>query len=77
MTFGSTLIARQAWLLYTLLPVPQPKQAGENRKLRSEVVRLQREMIGVSAQDNFAKWARLRRDHDKAKDKYEKAGTLE
>jgi hypothetical protein len=31
-------------------------------------------MVGVSAQDNFAKWARLRRDHDKAKDKYEKAG---
>jgi hypothetical protein len=54
--------------------VPQAKQAGENRKLRNEVVRLQREMVGVSAQDNFAKWARLRRDHDKAKDKYEKAG---
>lgn len=31
-------------------------------------------MLAVSAQDNFAKWARLRREHDKAKDVYEKNG---
>ena len=31
-------------------------------------------MSNVSAQDNFAKWARLRREHDKAKEKYEKEG---
>jgi len=35
-------------------------------------VRLNREMTATSAQDDFAKWARLRRDHDKAKDKYDK-----
>lgn len=27
--------------------------------------------MATSAQDDFAKWARLRRQHDKAKDKYE------
>jgi len=38
-------------------------------------VRLNREMKAVSAQDDFAKWARIRREHDKAKDKYDKQCT--
>ena len=29
-------------------------------------------MTATSAQDEFAKWAKLRRQHDKAKDKYDK-----
>lgn len=60
--------------MFTKLPNKQAAQSKETVELRNEVIRLQREMIGVSAQDNFAKWARLRRDHDKAKEKYEKQG---
>ena len=34
--------------------------------MRREIVRLQRELNAVSAQDDFARWAKLRRQHDKA-----------
>lgn len=70
------LIQTQLWTLYTKLPTPQSKDAESSTKLRNEVVRLHREMSATSAQDDFAKWARLRREHDKAKDKYDKQCTL-
>lgn len=57
------------------MPTPQSKDAETIAGLRSEVVRLNREMRAVSAQDDFARWARLRRDHDKMKEKYDKACT--
>lgn len=37
-------------------------------------MRLKREMNAVSAQDDFARWAKLRRQHDKALAEYEKSG---
>jgi hypothetical protein len=40
--------------------------------LRREVLRLKRELAGVSAQDDFARWAKLRRQHDKAVADYDK-----
>ena len=43
--------------------------------LKKEVVRLKRELGAVSAQDDFAKWAKLRRQHDKAMSEFEKIGT--
>ena len=43
--------------------------------MRREVVRLHREMTNTSAQDEFAKWAKLRRQHDKLKEEYEKRCT--
>jgi hypothetical protein len=60
-----------AWTIFTKLPTEQAKQAGEISNLRREVVRLNREMTATSAQDEFAKWAKLRRQHDKAKEKYD------
>jgi hypothetical protein len=39
------------------------------------VVRIKREMNAVSAQDEFARWAKLRRTHDKAVADYEKSST--
>ena len=44
--------------------------------MRREVVHLNREMTNTSAQDEFAKWAKLRRQHDKLKEKYEERCTL-
>lgn len=73
-TVGASAVNDLAWYLFSLLPTPQSKAAQENLKLRNEVVRLEREMRAVSAQDEFAKWAKIRRQHDKAKDKYEKEG---
>ena len=75
-TFGPQRINDVLWLLYTKLPTPQSASAAENARLKREVVRLQRELTATSAQDEFAKWARLRRDHDKAKERYERQCTL-
>jgi hypothetical protein len=38
------------------------------------VVRLKREMAAISAQDDFARWAKLRRQHDKALEEHDKKG---
>ncbi|KAK5114964.1 hypothetical protein LTR85_010002 [Meristemomyces frigidus] len=74
-TFGAQTVNDLLWTLYTKLPTPQSKDAAQSSKLRAEVARLNREMRAVSAQDDFARWARLRREHDKAKDKYDKQST--
>ena len=73
-TVGASAVNDLAWYLFTLLPTPQSSSAKSNLKLRADVVRLEREMRAVSAQDEFAKWAKIRRQHDKAKEKYEKEG---
>ncbi|KAF2721429.1 protein GET1 [Polychaeton citri CBS 116435] len=70
-TIGTQTIPELLWLLYTRLPTPQSAQAKSVLSLRTEVVRLHREMGNTSAQDDFAKWAKLRRAHDKAKAQYE------
>ena len=44
-------------------------------RMKREVLRLKRELNGVSAQDNFAKWAKLQRQYDKAVAEFEKIGT--
>ncbi|KAK4696780.1 tail-anchored protein insertion receptor, partial [Lecanoromycetidae sp. Uapishka_2] len=40
-------------------------------ELRREVVRLKREMNATSSQDEFAKWAKIRRNHDKVLAQYD------
>ncbi|KAI4195507.1 MAG: hypothetical protein LQ350_007174 [Teloschistes chrysophthalmus] len=58
-------------MLYTTyLPTPVSGSVQESNSLRAEVVRLKREMQATSSQDEFAKWAKLRRQHDKAEAKY-------
>lgn len=37
-------------------------------------MRLRKEMQSTSAQDNFSKWAKLRRQYDKANAQYEQSG---
>lgn len=45
-------------------------------KLKREVVLLKREMNATSSQDEFAKWAKLRRRHDKTLEEYEAKSTF-
>ncbi|KAL8874262.1 MAG: hypothetical protein Q9174_000382 [Haloplaca sp. 1 TL-2023] len=59
------------WALYNKLPTPTSASASESERLRADVVRLKREMNATSSQDEFAKWAKLRRQHDKAVSQYE------
>jgi len=35
------------------------------RQLQSEILKIRTEMSNTSSQDEFAKWAKLRREHDK------------
>ena len=39
--------------------------------MKREVLKLKREMNNTSSQDEFAKWAKLRRRHDKSMEEYE------
>jgi ferric-dicitrate binding protein FerR (iron transport regulator) len=45
--------------------------------MKREVVQLKREMNATSSQDEFAKWAKLRRKHDKALEQYEEKSACE
>ncbi|KAF2202448.1 hypothetical protein GQ43DRAFT_369103 [Delitschia confertaspora ATCC 74209] len=71
-TVGASTINQLLWILYNKLPTPTSKAAQEQPKLKREVLRLKRELAGVSAQDDFARWAKLRRQHDKAMAEFEK-----
>ncbi|KAG8622758.1 hypothetical protein KVT40_009269 [Elsinoe batatas] len=72
-TLGATTINELLWALYNKLPTPTAKDANDATRLRREVVRLKRELAGISAQDEFTRWAKLRRQHDKAEADQEKA----
>ncbi|TKX18621.1 protein get1 [Elsinoe australis] len=71
-TLGATTINELLWALYKKLPTPTAKDANEATKLRREVVRIKRELASVSAQDEFSKWAKIRRQHDKIVADHEK-----
>lgn len=63
----------QLWILYLKLPTSTSRQAREQNRLRREVLELKRDMNNTSSQDEFAKWAKLRRRHDKTMEEYEAA----
>ncbi|KAL9473473.1 hypothetical protein ACSS6W_007853 [Trichoderma asperelloides] len=62
---GAAKINDLLWTLINYLPVPTSKAAAEQRKLQAEYLAARREMNATSSQDEFAKWAKLRRKHDK------------
>ncbi|RHZ73449.1 GET complex subunit get1 [Aspergillus turcosus] len=70
-TVGASTIDTLLWILYLKLPTSTSKNAREQSRLKHEVVQLKREMNNTSSQDEFAKWAKLRRKHDKIMDEYE------
>ncbi|KJZ78784.1 hypothetical protein HIM_01557 [Hirsutella minnesotensis 3608] len=62
---GTTRINNALWTLINFLPIATSKAAGEQRKLQSEYLKIRRDLNATSSQDEFAKWAKLRRQHDK------------
>ncbi|KAL6855693.1 CHD5-like domain-containing protein [Trichoderma novae-zelandiae] len=62
---GAAKINDLLWTLINFLPVPTSKAAAEQRKLQAEYLAVRREMNATSSQDEFARWAKLRRKHDK------------
>lgn len=65
---------QKLWQIYCRLPLGSSRDIQDQIRLRREVVRLKREMNAVSAQDEFSKWAKLRRQHDKALEEHDKKG---
>ena len=61
----------QLWNLYNRLPTSTSADAKAQIELQKEVIRLKREMNATSSQDEFAKWAKLRRSHDKNMAQYD------
>ncbi|RAL64528.1 hypothetical protein DID88_002002 [Monilinia fructigena] len=70
--FGAAAINNLLWNLYNILPTPTSQSAGEQKKLKREFMKVRHEMNATSSQDEFAKWAKLRRQHDKLYDQLEK-----
>jgi hypothetical protein len=60
--------------LYNKLPTPTSSSAQKAQKLKKEIVQLKRELGATSAQDNFSKWAKLDRQHNKAMAEFQKIG---
>lgn len=55
----------QTWKLYLLLPLPIRTHLKSQRTLQSTLLTTSATLKSTSAQDDFAKWARLNRQHDK------------
>ncbi|PYH41834.1 guided entry of tail-anchored proteins factor 1 [Aspergillus saccharolyticus JOP 1030-1] len=70
-TIGASTIDNLLWLLYLRLPTTTSSKFREQNRLKREVVQLKRDMNNTSSQDEFAKWAKLRRRHDKSMEEYE------
>ncbi|KAK5274365.1 GET complex subunit get1 [Exophiala xenobiotica] len=66
LTIGSKPINDLLWQIYCRLPLGSSRDIQEQIRLRQKVVRLKREMNAISAQDEFSRWAKVRRQHDKA-----------
>ncbi|KAI0843444.1 CHD5-like protein-domain-containing protein [Hypoxylon sp. FL0890] len=71
-TFGAATINSLLWNLYLALPTQTSKQAAEQKKLQKEYLTIRRDLNATSSQDQFAKWAKLRRQHDKLLEQLEK-----
>lgn len=71
-TIGAATINDLLWNCYLVLPTETSKAATEKKKLQSEYLKCRRDLNATSSQDEFAKWAKLRRHHDKLLDELEK-----
>ncbi|CAN8103764.1 unnamed protein product [Discula destructiva] len=69
---GATTINNLLWNLYTQTPMGTSKQIREQRALQASYLEVRRDLAGTSSQDEFAKWAKLRRQHDKMLEELEK-----
>ncbi|KAF5230411.1 hypothetical protein FANTH_13858 [Fusarium anthophilum] len=71
-TIGAAAINNLLWAIINFLPISTAKAAGEQRKLQADYLKVRRDLNSTSSQDEFAKWAKLRRQHDKLLEQLEK-----
>ncbi|KAL5346004.1 GET complex subunit get1 [Pseudogymnoascus australis] len=72
-TVGASTVNTLLWNLYNSLPTPTSKAFKEQKKLQAEYLAIRKELNSISAQDQFAKWAKLSRTHDKQLENLEKS----
>src|SRR3569833_1339329 len=68
-------LSTQLWTILTAFPTQLSRDFAEQRKLQQEFLKCRRDLNATSSQDEFAKWAKLRRHHDKLLDQLEKKST--
>ncbi|KAK9417506.1 putative Protein get1 [Seiridium unicorne] len=71
-TIGAASINNLLWTLYLMLPTETSKGANRRRDVQTEYMKIRRDLNATSSQDEFAKWAKLRRQHDKLMEQLEK-----
>ncbi|KAI1373741.1 CHD5-like protein-domain-containing protein [Hypoxylon crocopeplum] len=71
-TIGAATINNLLWSVYLALPTQTSQQAADKAKLQKEYLTIRRDLNATSSQDQFAKWAKLRRQHDKLLEDLEK-----
>ncbi|KAI6381058.1 GET complex subunit get1 [Pyricularia grisea] len=71
-TIGAATINNLLWRIFNALPTKLSAQFAEQRKLQQDYLKVRRELNATSSQDEFAKWAKLRRQHDKLLEQLEK-----
>ncbi|CZT08731.1 hypothetical protein WAI453_006139 [Rhynchosporium graminicola] len=72
-TFGAATINSLLWNIFNRFPTPTSKSAAEQKDLKAQYFKIKQEMNATSSQDEFAKWAKLRRQHDKVVEQLEKS----
>ncbi|CAL3967385.1 unnamed protein product [Diplocarpon coronariae] len=72
-TFGAATINSLLWNLFIRFPTPTAKSAAEQKDLKAQYFKIKQQMNATSSQDEFAKWAKLRRQHDKVVEQLEKS----
>lgn len=70
-------LAPAIWRAYTrIIPSRASADAEALRRQQTEVLKIRKEMATTSSQDEFAKWAKLRREHDKKVAELEKLSDI-
>ncbi|KAF2665423.1 chd5 domain-containing protein [Microthyrium microscopicum] len=68
---GKHTLNEACWFFWSFLPfVPKATASKEEIRVRQDLMRLKKELTATSAQDDFAKWAKIRRQHDKLEEQY-------
>ncbi|KAK3315334.1 CHD5-like protein-domain-containing protein [Apodospora peruviana] len=71
-TIGATTINNLIWGILLSFPSALSTEFSVQRKKQAEYLKVRNELKATSSQDEFAKWAKLRRQHDKLLEDLEK-----
>jgi len=71
-TIGAATVNNLLYNLYTSIVLSSSKEAAEQRQLKATLLKIRKELNATSSQDEFAKWAKLKRQHDKLLEQLEK-----